>query len=112
MKDFLFLFRGGLDFKTATPEQIQQAMERWKIWMDDLIAQGKMNGGSRLMPTGATISGTEKNVTDGPFTEGKEIVGGYVSVKAADQNEAMEIAKTCPIFFYNGRVEVREVIPN
>lgn len=112
MKDFVFLFRGGLDFKTATTEQIQQAMQRWKTWMDELTAQGKMTGGNRLLPVGATVSGTAAQVTDGPYPEGKEIIGGYVGIKANDLDEALAIAKTCPILFYNGSAEVREVVPN
>jgi hypothetical protein len=54
------------------------------------------------------ISGGKKVVTDGPFVEGKEIVGGYLMIKANDLPDAIEIAKNCPIFDYDGIVEVRE----
>jgi hypothetical protein len=60
------------------------------------------------------FSGGEKVVNDGPFVEGKEIVGGYPVIKASDLPDAIEIAKNCPIFDCDGIVEVREVhqLPN
>ena len=79
-----------------------------------LAAQGKMRGGASLRPRseGARIrvSDGAASVTDGPFIETKEIIGGYFLIECADQNEAIEIAKTCP-HARVGLVEVREVIP-
>lgn len=109
MKDYLLLFRGGLDFSTASPEQVQEAMMKWKTWIDELKKDGKYDGGNRLTKNGTTIKGTKKQVNDGPFTESKEIVGGYIGIKATDKEAAIGIAKDCPIFFYDGIVEVREV---
>jgi hypothetical protein len=111
MKDFLLLFRSGLDFATATPEQLQQAMMKWKTWMEELTQQGKYFGGQRLTKNGAVLKSVEK-VIDGPYAESKEIVGGYVVIKAKDLQDAIEAAKGCPIFNYNGIVEVREVATN
>lgn len=108
MKDFLLLFRGGLDFASATQEQLQKAMMRWKTWMEELVQQGKYSGGHRLSRSGSVLRRGEK-ITDGPYAESKEIVGGYVSLKAKDLTDAIETAKGCPIFNYNGSVEVREV---
>ena len=109
MKDFLLLFRGGLDFETASPEQLQQAMTKWKIWMDTLTQQGKHPGGKRLLQNGAVLKGA-KQITDGPYAESKEIVGGYLGIKANDLEDAIEIAKGCPIFDYGGSTEVREIL--
>jgi hypothetical protein len=109
MKDFVFLFKGGLDFSTATPEQIQQAMMKWKTWIDELTKDGRYNGGNRLGPDSTVIKGSKKQITDGPHTESKEIVGGFIAIKAADKQEAIELAKGCPIFNWDGIVEVREV---
>ena len=79
-----------------------------------LAAQGKMRGGAPLRPgsEGARIRVSDgvATVTDGPFTETKEIIGGYFMVECADRDEAIEIAKTCP-HARIGLVEVREVIP-
>jgi len=111
MKDFLLLFRGGLDFNAATQEQLQQAMMKWKKWMEELTRQGKYLGGQRLTKNGSVLK-SAKQITDGPYVESKEIVGGYVAIKANDLQDAIEAAKGCPIFEYNGIVEVREVATN
>jgi hypothetical protein len=111
MKDFALLFRGGLNFQTATEEQIKDAMERWKVWMSELVSSGRSTGGQRLTDKGTVISGSKKQVTDGPYVEGKEMVGGVLDLKARDFEEAVEIANSCPIFHFNGIVEVREVAP-
>lgn len=109
MNDYLLIFRGGPNFATASAEQIQQAMEKWKTWMEKLGSQGLLNGAERLTRSGAVITGSKKQVSDGPYTETKEIVGGYMSIKAADLQQAIDIAQDCPIFNYDGIVEVREV---
>jgi hypothetical protein len=108
MKDYVFVFRGGLNFATAAPEELQQALMKWKTWIDELTKHGKYNGGERLLRNGAVVKGNQKQVIDGPYSE-DEIVGGYISIKAADLNEAIEISKGCPIFNYDGVVEIREV---
>jgi len=109
MKDYVFLFTGGLNFATVAPEELQQAMMKWKVWIDELTKQGRYNGGERLTRNGAIVKGSKRQVIDGPYSEGKEIVGGYISIKAADLQEAIEISKGCPIFNYDGNVEIREV---
>jgi hypothetical protein len=108
MKEYVFLFRGGLDLTNSSPDQIQKAMAKWKTWVDGLAAEGKFTGGHRLVPVGSVMK-EKKHVTDGPYVEGKEIIGGFISVKADDLKAAEEIAKGCPIFEYNGFLEVREV---
>jgi hypothetical protein len=112
MKEFLLLFRGGepgMDPTRESPERYQLHMLKWKNWMEDLGKQGKFGGGHPLTKTGTVIQGGKKVVTDGPFVEGKEIVSGYIVIKAKDFREAVEIGKDCPIFDYDGIVEVREV---
>ena len=111
MKDFMFLFRGGLDFAKATPEQIQEAMQNWRAWSEKLTQEGRFGGGNRLVKEGAVISGKKKNLLDGPFTEGKEIVGGFISIKARDLAHAIETAQSCPTFNHDGIIEIREIIP-
>ena len=112
MKEFLFLFRGGDAGRLneqQSPEQWQEHMMKWKVWMESLAKQGTMTGGQPLSKEGKVLTGSSKKWTDGPFVEGKEIIGGYLIVKAKDLNEATEIAKDCPIFLHDGIVEVREV---
>jgi hypothetical protein len=111
MTQFLLLFRGG-DTQTAnnSPEQMQAHMQKWMQWMGGLSEQGKMLGAQPLMASGKTIKGSKKVVSDGPFMEGKEMVGGYLLCNAATYDEAVEISKGCPILeFEDGIVEVREV---
>jgi hypothetical protein len=110
MKEFLYLFRGGDAIQPdQSPEAMQQHMQKWMEWMQLLTQQGKFAGGQPLTRDGKVVTGKEKKITDGPFAEGKEIIGGYLLVKAEDFNEAVELSKGCPIFEYNGIVEVREI---
>ena len=111
MSEFLLLFRGGEGMAAAkqSPETFQQHMKKWKVWMEGLGKEGKFIAGQPLADEGSVISGSKKVVTDGPFAEGKELVGGYLMIKATNIQEAVAISKNCPIFEYNGTVEVREV---
>ena len=110
MKDYLFLFRGGLDFTKASPEQLQQAMMNWKNWTEELSKKGIYSGGERLKRNdAAVVKGNAKQVIDGPYNESKEIVGGYINIKADNLQQAIEISKGCPIFNFDGNVEIREV---
>ena len=108
--DFLYLFRGGADPKRMSPEQMQQNMNKWFTWMGQLRSEGKFKAGEPLSDEGKVLSGRKGSVvSDGPFVEGKEEVGGYLIVSANDLNEAAELAKGCPIFENNGTVEVRPI---
>ncbi len=111
MKNYVLLFRGGMDYSTASPEDLQTDMQLWHAWMGNLAAQGKMvPGGQQLSESGAVVTGSAKHVTDGPFAEGKELIGGFITVAAADMAEAIGIANGCPIYLHDGSTEVREVI--
>ncbi len=111
MKEYLFLFRGG-DGQSShqSPEKWQAHMQKWMEWMGTLSEKGQLIGAQPLTTDGKKVYGTKKVVTDGPFMEGKEMVGGYLMCKANDFDEAVEISKGCPILeFENGSVEVREI---
>ena len=108
MEKFMFLFRGGIDHN-ASPEAMQAQMQKWGQWMQTLSKDGTMLAGEPLQNEGKQVSGNKKVVTDGPFVEAKEMVGGYIIVNAKDLNHAVEISKGCPIFETDGRVEVRPV---
>lgn len=112
MSDYLLIFRGGDAARTEeqkSPEGWQAHMAKWMKWMKDLTDQGKFVGAQPLKVAGRVVSGTNKIVTDGPFVEGKEIVGGYLICKADSLEEAVEISKDCPVLEHNGIVEVREI---
>ncbi|MFN7115706.1 MAG: YciI family protein [Saprospiraceae bacterium] len=112
MKEFMLIFRGADEgAKNFSPEQMQAQLAKWGEWLGGLAAQGKLTGGQQLLPVGKVVSGTAKKVTDGPFAEGKELMGGYVTVKADSEAEVLQYASTCPaLVFEEGSVEVREIL--
>lgn len=111
MTKFLYLFRGGDAARTQqSPEEMQAHMEVWKNWMGGLAGTGQLVDGLPLGKDGKVVVNAGGTITDGPFAEGNEIVGGYLIVNAADVNAAVEISKGCPIFEHNGTVEVREIM--
>lgn len=74
-----------------------------------IAAQGKMISTEGLYPTRKTVSGSNHIIADGLFTEGKEIIGGFMILTADSIDEAVELSKGCPIYDSEGRVEVREI---
>ena len=96
------------DFK-PTAEQIQNVEKQWADWFGGIAAQGKYVGGTRPAPEGKVIS-AGNIVTDGPYAEVKEILMGATTIKAESLDEAVEIAKGCPILQVGGTVEVRPVV--
>jgi hypothetical protein len=106
--NFLFVYRGGNETESQmTPEQMQQTMQKWGEWIGEAMAKGWMiNPGDALTPEGRVVH-ANKVVTDGPFVESKEIVGGYSIVVADSLDAAAELAKNCPAVLLGGRVEVR-----
>jgi hypothetical protein len=108
---FLFVFRVSQATPNQTPEEMQQTLNQWMAWMQSLKNKGVFHGVNRLERTGQLVRGPGgTNVTDGPFAEAKEIVGGYMIVSAASQSEATALAKDCPALAYGGSVEVRPVM--
>lgn len=105
----MFIFLGG-DPSHLSPEAQQAHMQKWFDWVQKLTEEKRYVGGEALLPGGKTITGPKKVVTDGPFAESKEVVGGYFVVLAKSLDEAVEIAKQCPDYGLNGIVEVREVM--
>jgi hypothetical protein len=111
MKEYLLLFRGG-DAQTMQKDSDKwdAHMKRWMEWMGDMTAKGKFVGAQPLGQSGKQVTGSSKVVSDGPFIEGKEMVGGYLMCKAENYDDAVNIAKGCPILeFDDGKVEVREI---
>lgn len=111
MKDFMFVFRGPTpqDLKMS-PEESQASMQKWLDWIRQLNESGRYKGGDPLMPGGKTIQGKKPVVTDGPFAEGKELVGGYIIISAESLEEATQMAFGFPDFDVQGSVEIREVM--
>jgi len=108
MSEFVFLYRGG--DRALSPEVVQQNMNQWVAWFKDLTAKGHMvDRGQPLDGSGKVVNST-KMVTDGPFAEAKDVIGGYTLIQAKDLAEAAELAKGCPLLARSGAVEVRPVL--
>lgn len=111
MTKYLYLFRGGDAHRaTQSPEDMQAHMQKWGAWMQGLAQSGTLVDGLPLGNGGRIVSNNGETVTDGPFAEGAEIVGGYLIVNAESLEGATEISKSCPIFEHKGTVEVREIM--
>lgn len=105
----MLIFQGGIK-SDASPEELQANMGKWMAWVDKLRGEGKYDSGEALLPGGKLVSGTNA-VTDGPYTEGKELVGGYFIVNAATIEDAIANATdNYPDFDYGGTVQVRQVM--
>jgi hypothetical protein len=113
MSEFVYFFRtNGAEQQQAmgTPERAQQSMQTWLAWMRELEAKGHLkNPGQPLAPLGRVVRGNKKVVTDGPFVEVKDLVLGFIVVEARDLEEAVELAKGCPMLAGEGSIEVRPV---
>jgi len=112
MKEFVLLFRdsNNPDFKPS-PEQMQEVLSDWMNWMGGMAAQNKLvDRGSRLSVGDAKTVKPNNVVTDGPYMEIKEFINGYTIVKTANIDEAVDLAKGCPILRIGGNVEVRAIV--
>jgi hypothetical protein len=110
MTDYLFLFRGGdAAMARMSPEQMQQNMAKWMAWIEQLSKDGIFKAGEPLDSKGKVLRGKKQVVTDGPYAESKDLVGGYLIVTAPSLAKAADIAKGCPIFEGDGSVEIREI---
>jgi hypothetical protein len=110
MERFILIFHGG-QIDKLSPEEMQAHMGKWFAWVNKLRAANQYDSGEPLLPGGKLVSGKNgKNVTDGPYTEGKEVVGGYFIISAKDMDEAVNIAKECPDYEQGGSVQVRQVM--
>lgn len=104
----MLIFHGGLS-PESSPEQMEASMGKWMAWIDKLNKDGKYAGGEPLLPGGKLIK-SKKTVTDGPYTEGKEVVAGYFIVNADDIDEAVNLCDDYPDFEHGGTVQVRQVM--
>jgi hypothetical protein len=109
MPNFLYLFRGG-EGHALPPAEMQKSMEKWNAWIKDFNKKGVYIAGDPLETSGKVVKGKKKTITDGPFAEAKDLVGGYIIVKAKDIKEATEWSKGCPIYESDGSVEIRPVL--
>ena len=113
MKEFLLVFRRDHTANQGqlSPEQMQAMMKPWQDWMGGLAAQNKLvSPGNRLAAEGKVVK-PGSIVTNGPYVEIKEAIGGYIIIRAVSLDEAAELSKGCPILEVGGNVEVRALVP-
>ena len=110
MARFMFLQRGGCQPRPEmTPEQMEAGMKAAMAWMQKRQEEGWLIDPGRPLSGGAAVVDSDFNVTDGPFVESKEIVGGYTIVEAPDLATACEYAKQTIQMAGAGKIEVREI---
>jgi hypothetical protein len=107
--EYLVICRGQWD-KTASRNQIQNVIDQFYVWLNGLVDEGKMKHGQRLKYEGRIVS-RRNAVTDGPFSESKEVIGGFWFVLANSLDEAAEIAAGNPCLDYGLTLEIRPIDP-
>ncbi len=111
MEEYLILMRLDLITKEAqpSPEQMQEYMKIYNDWVGSIAAQNRYIGGKGLSTEGKVIRSKDM-ITDGPYAEIKESLAGFIMIKARDLDDAVNIAKGCPILEGDNSVEVRKVV--
>ena len=115
MPQFMLISQDSMEIPEGfeiTPEIIQGIIQKYSDWADSLQKSGHLVGLNKLRDDpGKNIVGTgaDRVVTDGPYAETKELIGGYWIISAADYDEAVKLASGCPSLEFGSRVEVREV---
>ncbi len=106
----MLIFRGTDWCRDLSSEEMQLVMDRWMAWFNRLAGQGKVIAGNPLESEGRIVSGTGGQVvSDRPFAEAKETIGGYFLLKVDTLEEAVAIAQQCPGLPHGVRVEVRPI---
>jgi|SRR5687768_3346316 len=98
-------------FTTMSPDEIQQVIDKYVSWSSRLRAAGVIVGGEKLTPEAGRLvrgRGRDRRVTDGPYSETKEMLGGYFTIVADGYEQAVDLASDCPHLEY-GTIEVRQI---
>jgi hypothetical protein len=110
--EYMILFRSSDWDKDLSLEEMQKIMDRTYAWFERLREEGKFKGAQPLFNEGKVITGkTRRVVTDGPFAESKESVGGYLILNVPTLEEAIQIASDWPLLDFGSTLEVRPVAP-
>lgn len=102
----------GADYQELglSPEEMQNRMGKWFGWNEKMQAQGIVKGGDALVPVVKRVAGPDRTITDGPFADSKELIGGYYIVTAESADAVVKIAEDYPDYDLGGTVEIREVM--
>lgn len=114
MSEYILVYRNSDEAHRETmgsPERAQQSMRKWQAWLKGVTDNGQLvSVGQPLERVGCVVSGKKKTVTDGPYAEVKDVVGGFSIIEAKNLDDATQIASGCPILESGGSVEVRPVM--
>ena len=110
-KFMLLLYDDPKKWEKLSPEEMQKAIAKYMAWGQRLRDRGIFVGSDKLQDNGRVIrkSGTQIRVSDGPYTESKEVFGGYFAIEVPDYNAAVAECNDSPHLDYGGTIEVREV---
>ena len=105
---YMLFYRGDEWYNRLSHEEVQKLVDQNKAWIQRLTERGKVKPGRALERTGAIVSGKNgRFVTDGPFAESKEAIGGYLVLDVETLDEAIAIAQSIPGLAYGGSIELR-----
>jgi hypothetical protein len=107
--EYLVISRGQWD-KTLSRDRVQNTIDRFYSWLDRMVNEGKMKRGQRLTSEGKTVA-RQNAITDGPFGETKEVIGGYWFILANNLDEAAQIAQGNPCLDCGLFLEIRPIDP-
>jgi hypothetical protein len=112
MNEFLLIFRRDYLTKEIqpSPEDLQAHLKNWQDWFGGIAAQDKLARPLQRWDAGGRVLKQGKEVTDGPYAEIKESIGGLIIIRASGYDEAVKIAEGCPILQLGGSVEVRQAM--
>lgn len=112
MAKYVFVFRYGAvaAHPPLSPTDMEHHLKKWYAWRDELAKAGHEPSGQPLENRGKTVRGHDRIVTDGPFTESKDLVTGTMRISCGSLEEAVALAHGCPIYEFEGSVEVRPVL--
>jgi len=108
----LLLHTSPSKFKDLSPQDMQAIIARYAAWRDELVRQNRICGGEKLTNDGGRrlrMQGDKVSVTDGPYSEAAEVLGGYFMIEAKDYDDAVAVARTCPHLTGTQWIEVRQI---
>lgn len=102
-------------FQDISAAQMQEVLQAYEAWAGNLAAQGRLHGGLKLDAEGGRViagTGASQTVTDGPYSEAKEVIAGFFIIGAADYDEAVALVSDCPHLRFGGTIRLRRADPN
>ncbi|RBQ06845.1 YciI family protein [Pedobacter miscanthi] len=112
MDEFLLIFRRAFmsPADQPSPDELQASIKKWQDWFGSIAAQDRLVRPLQRWDLEGRVIDKDRKVTNGPFAEIKESIGGLILIRAEDYQQALKIAEGCPILDLGGTVEVRQAV--